>query len=328
MWNRLGKPELTNLNTFSERIWAMEQKRPGNFPDFLPNEPLLIFSDYGGSHPGARFESYAFLFVQPSVLPLWEGLRNGIRDAVGFHGGRMAYKKLNAGDRDRALIPWLHAADELTGLLVTIVVENSVGSFFGATDVERLRVEIPEFRDVKDGTIERTFRICHLLSVFVAGVSHPDQELVWITDQDEIAANETRLELLRQTFPKVCGLYLGEPPAKFICATTEADNGSLQIEDLASLPDLVAGAFADVHTQQALHGSLPTNHTPIAIPDSISPKSQYLLHWASLPDRSLRRMVFAFFPAGGGLLHIPKVVFSSKPHESESALTAAPTPAA
>jgi hypothetical protein len=72
MWNRLNRPELTMMNAFSEQIWQMEQRRPGNFPDFDPAQPLLAFSDYGGAHAGARFESFSFLFLQPAALPVCE----------------------------------------------------------------------------------------------------------------------------------------------------------------------------------------------------------------------------------------------------------------
>lgn len=238
----------------------MEQCRPGNFPTFDAKQPLLVFSDYGGSHKEARFESYAYFLTQPSVLPGWEKDRNDIRQAYGFVNCRMAYKKLESADRARTLWPWLVAADDLHGLLVTVLVEKSFGSFFSSDDLALLRTEVPEYATMNTKSIERIFRVCHFLSVFVAGLSNAQQEIIWITDEDQIAANDVRLHLLRRTFMQVSTMYLGATPKQVHCATTASDNGSLQIEDLASLPDLAAGALADTQTQFAIHKRLPVSH--------------------------------------------------------------------
>jgi hypothetical protein len=199
-------------NVLSEKIWAMEQERPGNLPTFDPAAPILVFSDYGGGHSAAHFESYAFFLTQPAILAQWETDRLEIRWAYGLANCSMAYKRLGAADRARALWPWLVAADGLDGLLVTVLVARSFGSMFPATGLAHLRQKVPEFRLLKDATIERVFRIAHFLSVFVAGLSSAQQELVWITDEDEIAANPSRLYLLQRTFARVSAMYLGRAP--------------------------------------------------------------------------------------------------------------------
>jgi hypothetical protein len=68
--------------------------------------------------------------------------------------------------------------------------------------------------------------------------------------------------------------------------------------------------MSDVLTQQALQNALPTGLCRVPIPGSISPKSNKLLTWLSLPDRSLRRMVIAFHPASDhGKICMNKIVF-------------------
>jgi hypothetical protein len=249
VWKRLQKPELTLTNLLSERLWEMEQRRSGNFPSFDVAQPLLVFSDYGGSHGGSRCDSYSFFLTQPPVLNRWEEDRRSIRRAYGFEQGRMAYKDLGKEDRARVLWPWLVAADDLDGLLVTIVVDRSLRSFFNSSEVVRLQREIPGYAAMSRKTIERVFRICHFLSVFVAGLVEPEQEVVWISDQDDIAANDSIVQLFKRTFLNVSAMYLKAPLKTFHFATTAKDNGSLQIEDLASLPDLMAGATSVRETQ-------------------------------------------------------------------------------
>ncbi|MBI2517985.1 MAG: hypothetical protein HYV95_13865 [Opitutae bacterium] len=309
MWQRLQKPDLRLANTFSERIWQMEERRPGNFPEFRSNEPLQIYSDYSGSHCGARFDAYSYLLVQSAGFAQWEQDRRSIRQAYGMERRRFAYKALNDQVRAKALWPWLVAADDLPGLLVTVLIDKSLGSLFPPADFVTLKTLFPEFSAVKPATIERIFRVCHFLSMFVAGLSAPGQHLHWVSDEDEIAANESRLQLLAWTFTQVCTMYLGRVPAHVGCDTTGSDDGSLQLEDLASLPDLVAGALTEVQTQQIICRSMPESHTPTPIPASISPKAQPLLHWLSLPDRALRRMVFAVWPAPNDMLYMNKIVF-------------------
>jgi hypothetical protein len=198
------------------------------------------------------------------------------------------------------------------------LVEKSFGSFFSSDDPARLKAEIPEYAAIKPNGIERMFRVCHLLAVFIAGLSTSQQEIIWITDEDEIAANESRLQLLKQTFMKVSTMYLGATPQQVHCATTAFDNGSLQMEDLASLPDLAAGALADAQTQLAVCGNLPVNHGRVPVPNSTAKKSEELLKWLSLPDRALRRMVFALWPADGGKIHVDKIVFFAEVSEKGS----------
>lgn len=313
MWQRLQKPELRLANTFSERIWQMEERRPGNFPEFQSGEPLQIYSDYSGSHPGARFDAYSYLLIQSTGLAQWEQQRVSIREAYGLGRRRFAYKKLNDQVRAKALWPWLVAADDLPGLLVTVLIDKSLGSLFPPADLVTLKAAFPEFSTVKPAAVERLFRVCHFLSMFVAGLSAPGQHLHWVSDEDEIAANESRLQLLGWTFTQVSTMYLGRAPAHVRCDTTGSDDGSLHFEDLASLPDLAAGTLTEVQTQQIINRSMPESHTPMPIPASISPKSQPLLHWFTLPDRALRRMTFAVWPAPNDMLRMNKIVFLKEP---------------
>lgn len=293
----------------------MEKRRPGNFPDIDPAAPLLIFSDYGGSHTQSRFDSYSYLLTQPAVLPLWERERTDIRRAYGLGRCGMEYKRLQAADRSRALMPWLVAADGLQGLLVTVLVSKSFGRLYSAELIAELKRLKPDYEPLKPRTIERMFRICHFLALLVSGLSTAQQELVWITDEDDIAANDRSLVLLRQCLADVAALYLGESPHTLHCGTTAFDNGSLQLEDLASIPDLVAGALADVQTQQMLAGNMPVGHQPRPVPESIAEKSAKILTWLALPDRELRRMTFAMWPEASGV-YFNKVVFPTEPASS------------
>lgn len=301
------------MNTLSNKLGDMEDRRPGNFPIFDPTEPLVILSDYGGSHTGSRFETYSFLFTQPSALPEWNAFRLYIREKFRFEKGRMAYKKLNNRECSEACYPWLTAADQLKGILITFAIERSLGSLFNQAELAALRQVRPDLADSPRKTIERTYRVCHFLAVVLSGLSSASQEVVWITDQDAIAANERLQSSLKETLQNVVQMYLGERLATLHCETTAFDDGTMQVEDLASIPDLVAGAISEVQTQQAIHSNMPIGHGNVALPDTIPEKTMKILNWTCLPDKALRRMVLAMYPAADPRqVYFNRIVFQGK----------------
>ncbi len=145
------------------------------------------------------------------------------------------------------------------------------------------------------------------------------QEVIWITDQDDIAANDRIQASLEQTLQDVARMYLGARLATLHCATTAFDIGSLQIEDLASIPDLVAGAISEVQTQQAIHKTLPTGHDFVALPETLPDKTKKILNWASTPEGALRRIVLAMYPtADPKQVYINRIVFQANQTEGRA----------
>jgi hypothetical protein len=313
MWRRVNKPELGMMNVLSNKLGDMEDRRPGNFPTFNPTEPLVIISDYGGSHQGSRFETYSFLFTQPSSLPEWNTFRLFIREKYRFQVGRMAYKKLNNRECGEACFPWLTAADQLNGLLITFAIDRSLGSRFNKAELAVLRQVRTDLAGSPRKTIERMFLVCHFIAVVLAGLWSASQEVIWITDQDDIAANEKLQSSLEETLQNVALMYLGERLNTLHCGTTAFDDGVMQVEDLASIPDLMAGAISEAQTQQAIYNSLPTGHGNVALPVTLPEKTMKILHWTALPDKSLRRMVLAMYPtANPEQVYFNRIVFQSE----------------
>lgn len=314
MWRRLNKPELGIMNILSQRLGDMEDRRPGNFPEFDPKAPLLVFSDYAGSHSAAKSETYSFLLVQPDVLPQWEAYRTFIRREYRFTKGRMEYKKLSNTECERACLPWLIAADDLKGLLVTFAVQRSLGSLFDQNKLPALKAERPDLERSSRKTIERMFRVCHCLALILSGLSSAAQEVIWITDEDDIAANEALQASLAQSMRNVSEKYLGEPLANLHCATTGVDNGSMQIEDLASIPDLMAGAISEVQTQHEKTANLPTGHELVPLPETLPEKTRRILEWSSRPEESLKRITLGVYSvAAPKLIHLNRLIFQAEP---------------
>ncbi len=66
----------------------------------------------------------------------------------------------------------------------------------------------------------------------------------------------------------------------FRCGTTNSDNGSRDLEDLASIPDLVGGATAEVLTEMSNKGCLARQGVMSPMPPA-SEKSARIFSWLS-----------------------------------------------
>src|SRR6266700_5970420 len=72
---------------------------------------LIVTSDYSGSHSGSAFEVYSLLVGDLTRCREWFRVRSGIRSEFLKDRRRMSYKTLNDRQRQRALGPFLAAAD-------------------------------------------------------------------------------------------------------------------------------------------------------------------------------------------------------------------------
>ena len=79
----------------------------------------------------------------------------------------------------------------------------------------------------------------------MAGLSSEWHNVLWFTDEDEIAANQERLTHLTNLVAWVGSMYLPFSLGHLRCGTTQSDDGSMRIEDLAAVPDMIAGAISE-----------------------------------------------------------------------------------
>lgn len=138
----------------------------------------------------------------------WEKARRSVRSRWLADGRGVSYKTLRDRQQEQALLPLLEAADSIPGLLLTVLVDRDIENLFRLTEEERTEENLGIFVGWPRGSLEKLLRVVHLLSLLVAGLSRPEQNLVWITDEDEIAANESRLHELVTAFSNVASHYL------------------------------------------------------------------------------------------------------------------------
>src|SRR5436190_530310 len=105
-----------------ERILRFVQPRP------FKGSHLAFGSDYSGDHRTSRFRVYCFLIVDTNASPDWPRQRRKVRQHFLPDGRRMSFKTLGDRLRQRALTPFLEAAETIEGHLVGVIVTKSINN--------------------------------------------------------------------------------------------------------------------------------------------------------------------------------------------------------
>lgn len=298
MWRTIEAPGLaTGLSNLIGR-W---DKRGGRLPSFHDAPSLLLASDYSGDHKTSLYQVLSFLIIDPRSLVAWEANRRQIRSSLLRDDRRIAFKSLGDSRRRAALMPFLRAASRLRGLCATFAIHRSIPSMFSPTGLPSLdKVPISLQARWTKKSFERMLRIADLLSLILAGLSWPGQDVLWITDNDEIVADLNHHQDTVNILANVSSHYLAHDLGHLRIATAQSDRGDRQLEDLLSIPDLVAGATAELLRSHDATGGIPGFGLVIPLSGTVSAKTRFLSSWLSLRDRPLKAFVAQIFPTPDG----------------------------
>lgn len=301
IWKPLDDPSFGLMYDFSQSIRSQEVNDPGLLPDLRTGSTILVISDYSGKHDTAFYESLSFLLVDIERCTVWEEKRHKLRRRFLTDGRRMAFKNLNDKERKKALPYFLGAADSIPGLSATVLIDKRIESLFSKSGgIDRSQPELESYAHWHKTSFEKMLRVVHFISFFIAGLSRQNQDIVWVTDEDEIAANEQRLRELTRIWGIVISNYLQHNLRYLRCGTTKLDDGSRQLEDLASIPDLIAGTLTEVFTAQQNEGLMPTRNLLIVPPArSLSIKAMEIMSWFANSSQLLKRLVYLVQPIEG-----------------------------
>jgi hypothetical protein len=246
-------PHLGSMNVTSAVIALTEQRQPGIIPDLRRTPSFFIGSDTGGLHSSAEYEVTGFLCSNLEALGDWERDRSKLRATLLPDSRRMSYKGLNDKHRRRALVPFLHAANRISGLLFVIAIDRHVRTIFDAPfGISESVKQVPELQRWKSQSIERLMRTIHVASLLTRGLSAEGQDLWWFTDEDEIAANEERLRLMVNLFAVVSSHCLSHNMRHMRIGTTKSDTGRRDIEDYVAICDLASGTVQDCLAREGM----------------------------------------------------------------------------
>lgn len=315
-WNHLDNPELGFMKGFSESIVKMENEATILLPDIRQGSTIFVGSDYSGQHNLARYESYTLLLADLENCGIWEARRQQVRQRYLSDGRRISYKDLRDKLRQHALLPFLTAANSIPGLLVTILVNKKIDSLFekeGRLDMDRS--DLKEYRHWERGVFEKLLRVLHFVSFFVSGLSRPYQDVLWITDEDEIMANSARLKEVSEMFLRLCSHYLKHNLRHARIGTTKSDTGKRDIEDIVAVADLAAGALCQLLTDyQTLDWDLSSGLI-LPPPKMLPPKAKAIMDWLAENGQPLKRLVFVIdeIEQDGSRLKLRHIMFHGVP---------------
>ena len=269
---------------------------PG-FPNGHRGRTLTLLADFSGSHRSALYSTYAFLLLDMDRNQHWLTNQRAFRQQFLRDGRRLSFKALNDRNRRAAMPHFLNMAGEIEGALVVFAINKSHDSLFQpftpGADLSILEAWKPSVH-------EHLMRVTHLSALCLAAFSRPHQDVLWVCDQDDIASNDNQIIALTPVVGQVSAAMLRHPMGHIRLGNTRSDDGSLALEDLTAIPDLLAGAVCEGLSLMRRQSRLPVQGLQIGMPVGLSTKSGALLAWMSQERRPLRTQLIAIEASAAG----------------------------
>jgi hypothetical protein len=162
----------------------------------------------------------------------------------------MSYSKLNDKRKRAAVLDFAYYGNALAGLSVTVLVDKRIKSLFrSGVFLDPLQTDVGGkiFTRWKPHVFERVMRAVYFVALFVAGVSAPAQDVIWITDEDEIAPTVEGLTDLTHVFGSVLAGMVPHRLGHVRVGTTGTTAGDgLVMEDLTAVADIIGGAVNEL----------------------------------------------------------------------------------
>jgi hypothetical protein len=286
------------------------------FNNGLLNSPLphlmgrnvVIATDSSGQHKQNPFEVLGLLILDFDSSVEWQILRQKIRHEILKDPRRMSFKQLSEPVRQRALVPFLHAADQINGLCLSIAVNKKIDLLGGGRGLfEKLIQEKVIKAPWKFDGFERMARTTHFISLLVAGLCSEGQNILWLSDQDEMFGSPTKIEDTLRVLSSYFKTYVDWPMGNIRAGTTQMDEGDRFEEDIVAIPDLAAGALAELVMRMKSNSPASVTEIPATgLVSDVSPKSDALLSWLSDNTQNLKRTALVFDRRDDGKFRVAK----------------------
>jgi hypothetical protein len=295
-WNNIQNPPFNWVKS-AEKIIKSER-----IPQ-LSGDSIYIASDYSGQHKSSRYETYSVLFLDMTKIYDWELARRGLRKIHLPDQRRLSYKGLGDKHKQDFLVPFLQESSLLHGVLVTFVVNKSVKVL--CADEQNFASILKTYNlsgSWKYRGFEQMLRIINFVCILSAGLAKPKQEISWITDEDELMANDNKSKDVQYMIGKFASLYSNNlASCTLALGSAVIDPGDRLEEDIIALADLSAGAVCDmVNTLSNHSGGKIFPELAIPYSKSFSDKTEIILDWYFHKAANLSKAVVLIETHGKG----------------------------
>ena len=280
---------------------------------FDGNETVGVFSDYGGEHSKSRYRTYSILvFGWNHAYSCLDQLQKVRRLHDISDTSEMSYKNLRYGPLARCLPEYLQTCDMIAGMLFTVAIHKDVSSVFGKPGKETsdfLVSTLKEngFGNRKPKVAEKLLRIVHIAAYLTAWLSTENQNLFWMSDNDEIVPNSERTKQTIQLFQNVLQLYSPHKFGTIGFATPNQMSDVGNLSDYLSITDLAAGAVEGYMTRiEKNDGRLQ------------KPAATTIFNWLGRPGVGLKKhtMIIKPDPLSDGLSSFELTIKPEKPKDA------------
>ena len=162
-WNRqIPVSERSFTGLINSKLSHLDDVYEDCLPDIRNAKTILVGSDYSGEASTSPYTVFSFILTTMDSWKYWEPQRQKIRDEFFTDSRRMSFKRLNDGQRRRALNPLLEAANNLDGLSFTVALNKKCPSVFASrTPLDLSNPDFSPFRSWKQAVLEKAFFIIY-----------------------------------------------------------------------------------------------------------------------------------------------------------------------
>lgn len=314
VWRAFDVADAGYVNAFSEAI-AVTEAKLGDLFWPVDRDLQIIASDYSGQHRHATHEVYSFLITTRPALEAWLPLRQEFRAQWLRDGRRLSFKQLREPVRRRAYPHFLDLAGALPANLLTVMIDNRVGSLIaGGPQALADALDDCFIPGASGGSIEKIYRLAMLMSMVQAGLRNPQQPAMWISDHDEtLDSHHKRERFARLATYLAVGLTSSASTGELHFMTTLSPYLPAWGEDLAAIPDIAAGACAKLSGVLPLFMGRPTWTVGIAHGDALDWRAKIFADWLSAPHGLLRHVLLQLAPDANGQIRASAQRFNRRP---------------
>lgn len=228
-----------------------------------------------------------------SDLASWRSGDARTSDSIG-------YKKITDGDiRDLVRMnSFLRCADRLPGLLVTFTVptgEKYVFTRKGDCESDELRTLRGR---LKDSPFESLRRFATALSVVLKPIHHPDQDLIWLCDHDDIIANDEIALTTQRYLAGHIGATTGFNTLPALVKPSGLNPGIARAagEDVLAISDLAAGGIGEYLGASRRHFGRSGIDEALGVPPGVKLKATEITVWFGVLDSPLSKVALSVDP--------------------------------